>query len=176
MKLIGKEIFLAPLKQKDCHTLFKTTEYDPNTELDRPVEYTKEKADEWYEEIQKNQHKTHVRLGIFTSENEVVGDVAIQDIDNNNHSATLGLGIAKLSNRRKGIGYEAMLLIIDYAFNKLNINRLSAETSVINSSAINLLLKLNFKHEGVLRQAKYCHTHYYDIHIFGLLKEDIKKA
>lgn len=41
-----------------------------------------EKADDRFEEIQRDQRVRHVRLGIFLNDGgRVIGDVALQDID-----------------------------------------------------------------------------------------------
>lgn len=81
MKLMSKKIYLKALERDDCHKLYRDTEYDPKTETVIPIGYSVEKADEWFEEINRLQHKSLVRLGVYLFSDEVIGDVALQDID-----------------------------------------------------------------------------------------------
>ncbi len=175
MKLHGKNIYVSALEKEHCRELYRINEYDVDTETDSPLGYAISSADEWFEEMQKSQHKSHLRLGVFKPNGEIIGDVAVQNIDWRNRHASLGLGIAKVSDRHRGYGYEAMQLIIHHAFNHLGLNRLMAETSSKNQPAQKLLIKLGFNHEGTLRKKIYADGIFYDGLVYGLLKEEYKK-
>lgn len=100
MLLQGKDIYLGTLERQDCHALWRNTEYDfsqPNEPLNLGLSV--EKADEWFEEIQKAQGRTHLRLGIFLPDGNVIGDIALQDMNWQNRNSTLGMGFAKLEYR-----------------------------------------------------------------------------
>jgi len=52
------------------------------------------------------------------------------------------------SHQNQGYMREALTLVLDYAFNELNLNRLEAEVMERNTSSIRVLKHLNFQHEG----------------------------
>ncbi|ANQ53372.1 GCN5 family acetyltransferase [Thermosipho sp. 1063] len=74
--------------------------------------------------------------------------------------------------RGKGYGKVILKKAIDYAFDEMNLNRLTAEVYEYNEISIYLLEKLGFVKEGVLRKAKYSQGRYFDIYVYGLLKDE----
>ena len=175
-KLQGERVYLATLEREDCKTIFAEKEYD----FDRCTEpmnigYSVENGDEWFDEIQKLQGKENVRLGIFLNDGTVIGDVALQSIDNKNRSCSIGMGIAKIENRNKGYGKQAVGLILDYGYCNLGMERISASTLEINISAQKSLEGLGFTLEGRERKAVYFGGKRYDRLIYGLLAEDFRE-
>jgi RimJ/RimL family protein N-acetyltransferase len=76
----------------------------------------------------KLQGNTAVRLGGFLNNGTVIGGVALQEIDRNNRKCSIGMGIAKIENRSKGYGQQAVRLILDYGFNYVGLERITANT------------------------------------------------
>ena len=170
LRLQGKQLYLSVLERKDCKELWESFEYD----FDNPSEplnigHSVEKADDWFDEIQKLQGNKNVRLGIFINDGTVIGDVALQDIDYQNRSCTIGLGFHRIENRNKGYGTEAARLILEYGFNQMGIERVSANTLEINNSAKKSLEKLGFVLEGRERKAIYFGGKKYDRLNYALL-------
>jgi RimJ/RimL family protein N-acetyltransferase len=176
LKLQGKQIYLAVLEREDCKKIWNDFEYDFDN-LTEPLNigHSAEKADEWFNDIQKLQGNKNIRLGIFLNDDTVIGDAALQDIDNKNRSCSIGAGIAKIEHRGKGYGTEAMRLIIEYGFNHIGIERVTANTLEMNKSAQKALEKLGFVLEGRERKAYYFGGKKYDRLNFGLLADEYKK-
>ncbi|SHH29857.1 GNAT family N-acetyltransferase [Thermosipho atlanticus] len=74
--------------------------------------------------------------------------------------------------RGKGKGKLMLREAVNFAFNELNLERLTAEVYEYNIKSINLLKRFGFKLEGQIRKGKYHDGKYYDILIYGLLKEE----
>ena len=176
LKLQGKSIYLKALERKDCRMLWKDYEYD----FDLPAEefrigYSDEQADQWFEEIQKQQGSKNVRLGIFLFDGFVIGDVALQDIDMVNRNCSMGIGIAKLEHRSKNYGEQAVELMLDYGFRYLGMERIYAHTLDINKRMKKVLEKCHFKLEGTERKAKYLNGSMHDRLLYAVLKEEYLK-
>lgn len=173
MKLQGKKIYLTVLEREDCRKLWKDNEYDfehPTEEFN--IGHSVEKADEWFEEIQKCQGNRNVRLGIFLNDGTVIGDVALQDIDRKNRKCSLGMGIAKIENRANGYGREAAKLMLDYGFGYLGMERITANTLEMNVGAQRVLECCGFTLEGRERRAVYLNGKKYDRLCYGILAEE----
>ncbi len=173
MNLEGQHIYLAMLERRDCKKLWNDFEYD----FDCPAEefnigHSDEKADGWFDEIQKLQGNQNVRLGIFLNDGTVIGDVALQDIDRINRSCTVGMGIAKIANRSKGYGREAITLMLYYGFRFLGMERISANTLEINIGAQKALERCGFILEGRERKAVYLNGNKFDRLHYSILKEE----
>lgn len=176
VKLFGERIFLSVLERSHCKTLFEEFEYDFETKTEQlNMGLSIEKSDEWFDDIQKKQGTIHLRLGIFLHNGEVIGDIALQDIDWKNRSADLGMGFAKLANRGKGYGKEAINLLLDHAFFNLGLERISANTLEHNLAAQKSLEQLGFVLEGRQRKAVYFAGKKYDKLNYALLAEEYRK-
>lgn len=173
MKLQGENIYLAMLERKDCKTLWNEFEYDfghPTEELN--IGHSDEKADDWFAEIQRLQGIENVRLGIFLNDGTVIGDIALQNIDRVNRKCSVGVGIAKIENRAKGYGREAIQLMLNYGFRYLGMERITANTLEINPAAQRMLVRCGFLLEGRERKAVYLNGEKYDRLCYGILKEE----
>ena len=173
LKLQGEKIYLAVLERTDCKKLYEDFEYDFDDSAEPLyIGQSMEKSDEWFDEIQKLQGKENIRLGIFLNDGTVIGDIALQGIDEKNRSCSLGMGMAKLDNRNKGYGKEALKLILDYGFKNFGMERITANTLELNISAQKSLEKIGFVLEGRERKAVYFGGKRYDRLIYGLLGEE----
>lgn len=173
MRLQGKDIYLATLERKDCKTLWNDFEYDfanPSEEFN--IGHSEEKADEWFEDIQKQQGNSNVRLGIFKNDGTVIGDVALQDIDVKNRKCSIGMGISKISNRSKGYGQQAVKLMLNYGFIYLGMERITGNTLEINIGGQKSLEKCGFTLEGRERKSVYLNGEKIDRLCYAILKEE----
>src|ERR671923_359179 len=75
---------------------------------------------------------------------------------------------------RRGYGVEAGKLISYYGVDVLGIRRIEAKVYAYNVLSMNSLRRNGFRQEGVLRQAGFDGTRYWDLVIFGILKEEIE--
>jgi RimJ/RimL family protein N-acetyltransferase len=75
---------------------------------------------------------------------------------------------------RRGFGVEAGKLISYYGVDVLGLRRIEAKVYEYNVLSMNSLKRNGFRQEGVLRQAGYDGTRYWDVIVFGILKEEIE--
>ncbi|MFD1849861.1 GNAT family N-acetyltransferase [Oceanobacillus bengalensis] len=95
--------------------------------------------------------KRCIRWGIiFKEENEFIGTVALNNLSIWNKKAEISYELDP-TYWRQGITFEATKTVLDYAFTRLGLFRLGAVTFPENTASNNLLGKLGFKREGILR-------------------------
>lgn len=75
----------------------------------------------------------------------------------------------------KGLMRQAMRLVIDYAFNELNLHRLEANIQPSNTRSIKLIQSLEFRHEGFSPRYLKIQGTWKDHERFALTVEDIQK-
>jgi [ribosomal protein S5]-alanine N-acetyltransferase len=75
---------------------------------------------------------------------------------------------------RRGFGVEAGKLISYYGVDVLGVRRIEAKVYAYNVLSINTLRRNGFHQEGVLRQAGFDGTRYWDVVVFGILKDEIE--
>ena len=76
---------------------------------------------------------------------------------------------------RKGFGVEAGRLISYYGVDVLGLRRIEAKVFEHNLLSANTLRRNGFHLEGVLRKAAYQDDRYWDVLVFGILKEEIEE-
>jgi RimJ/RimL family protein N-acetyltransferase len=76
---------------------------------------------------------------------------------------------------RKGWGVEASRLLLAYALDHIGIHRVEAKVFAYNQISINSLRRNGFRQEGVLREACFTDGKFWDILVFGILKEEMEQ-
>ena len=85
--------------------------------------------------------------------------------------AELGYELAK-PHWRQGIMTEALKEVIQYGFGPVGLNRIEAMVMRDNVASIELLRKLGFVEEGVLREYGYWKGQFHDLGVLSLLKRE----
>lgn len=173
--LPGQTVVLRTLEREDCRELWKADEPTapwPSQPLTPGLSV--ESADRWFDDMQSKQGKEHVYLGIFSPKGDLLGDVQVANIDWRSRTATLGYGIAKSGDRGKGYATDAVLTLVEFAFDELGLYRITAETAAYNAASCRVLEKCGFVPEGRCRQAIYCAGQRHDRLIYGLLGPEFR--
>jgi RimJ/RimL family protein N-acetyltransferase len=69
----------------------------------------------------------------------------------------------------KGYGTEAVKLMRDYAFNKLDLHKLTAHAYVANKASVRVLEKTGFMIEGIQKNQFLLNGEYADIFVLGMI-------
>ncbi len=75
----------------------------------------------------------------------------------------------------QGYTYEALMAVLDYGFNTMNLHSIEADINPDNVASGNLLRKCGFQSEAYFRENFFWKDRYYDSEIFGLLAREFKK-
>jgi RimJ/RimL family protein N-acetyltransferase len=79
------------------------------------------------------------------------------------------------SERGKGYGSEAAMIMVDYLFLSKDIVRVQAHTDVRNESSQKALGKAGFKKEGVVRRSLFTRGEWRDFYLYSILREEWKE-
>ena len=77
--------------------------------------------------------------------------------------------------QKQGIMQDAVAVCIKYAFKKMNAERIEAVMLPENVASANVLLRLGFSDEGILRQYKFFRHKMRDVRSFSFVREDFNK-
>ncbi len=106
---------------------------------------------------------------------EPIGITAFHRIDWVSRAAVFYIAIADEENWSQGYGSEATRLMVDYAFETLNLNRIQLHVSSENEKAVRAYEKTGFVTEGTLRQAMYNQNRYVDFLVMSILRQNYQK-
>ena len=136
-------------------------------------QFIKKTIKKWKEKVQDD-YLFFIELKI---EKKVIGAMGIHKINLFAGVATTGSWINK-KYQRNGYITEAKIATNDFAFNVLKLRRLNSNVAVENLASNATQLKMGYKLEGMKRKEGKSRTtgRISDMNIYGLLKEDWKKA
>ena len=131
----------------------------------------KKSVEDWLERVRKGNGVNRVVYGIFVNAN-AVGMVSLHDIDYINRNAMFGIYVVEKQHNNKGIGTNATILALDFAFNAMGLSRVGLEVLQTNKNAIHLYEKVGFIKEGVKRNAFFFDGEFVDVEIMSILKTE----
>lgn len=183
MQLETKRLILRKPKKSDWKDVVEGIgEFDVCKWLfSTPYPYTKKDADSFItKKIKKWKEKKQDDYLFFIelkSEKKVIGAMGLHKIDFFSGVAETGSWINK-KYWRNGYITEAKIAVNDFAFNKLKLRRLYSPVYADNKASNATQLKLGYVLEGTQRKAKKVLStgKIHDVNMYGLLKEDWKKA
>ena len=141
IELGGEKVVLRTLEREHCRELWEAYEpADPVPTEPLNLGLSIEGADKWFEDMQAKQGNQQVYLGVFTRDGRLIGDIQLS-IDWRHRTAGIGLSIARRADRGQGHGMDATVTLLRYAFQHLDLHRVSAATASHNTGAQRVLEK-----------------------------------
>ena len=172
--LESDELLLKPVEESDLGELMQLR-WDAGV-----VEYLihepigMKQQTEWF----KNISSKDVVFTIFLKEKEglkIIGTGGLYNINMRHQLATLRLRIAK-DIQGRGIGKKLFIMILDYAFDTLNLRKICSDSFSDNKRVIAIINGFGFKKEGTLHKHYFHKGEFKDADIYNLFKEDYYKS
>lgn len=168
--LYGKRVFLRSLEENDLNIILGWRNKDNNRKYFREYrllnKFTQKK---WFQSLHSKKYSDHIMFIIVDkSKNNILGVCGICNIDYINDSGEISFYIGE-SYVEDVYSPDAMKILINYAFNELNLHRLWAEIYEFDCLKSKLLKKSGFHMEGTLKEAHKYAKKWWDINVFGLI-------
>lgn len=107
-------------------------------------------------------------------EGKVIGDCGIVDLDPRSNRATIGFNLNR-AFWRQGYMAEAVSAIITHTFTEFYAHRIDALVMPENTPSRNLLTKLGFVQEAVLKEYTSVRGKYADACVYAIFENDFSK-
>ncbi|WP_155590823.1 GNAT family N-acetyltransferase [Lysinibacillus cavernae] len=163
---------LRELTQEDAPAIFRCFSNEAVTRYYGQEPFVdKQQAEQLVKQFANNfEGKRGIRWGIERKDtNEVIGTIGFHLWLAAHKRAEIGYEIHP-DYWRQGYTKEAVQKAITYGFEHLNLNRIGAVVFLENEASNQLLMKLGFQQEGILRDYMYQNGQAYDTFIYSLLK------
>jgi RimJ/RimL family protein N-acetyltransferase len=169
----GTTINLCPRTSKHAH-LYAKWRNDPKVRIfSRNV--TPRTVDEQKKRLETGEGRTPEQISFeiwHIRDNIPIGTVGLNHIDWINGWANANLAIGEPDYWGHNIATEATELLVEYAFNELNLNKLHGGAAVDNIGSWTVAEKIGFEFEGIRKHGMYVNGKYVDAKTYRLLKED----
>jgi RimJ/RimL family protein N-acetyltransferase len=170
--LTGERIRLAAVREDDLPSLFAWINDRELVLLSapyRPVHFSDHAA--WWERLASD--SSRVMFAIRRREDDaLIGTCQLLAIDLRNGTAEVQIRIGDPDARGRGLGTEALGLLLRHAFLDLGLHRVGLHVFASNERAIAAYTKSGFVREGVLRQAVLVDGAREDVVLMGILHEE----
>ena len=175
MVINGIFVYLRPIKDEDMESIYKSCKDEEFLYMTGTRKsFTLDEIIKSYKQFSKDPTRYDFAICLLDN-NEIIGDLAILDIDQDNNNAGFRISLHSRDTLNKGYGTEATQLAQKFTFEELGLNRLELEVFSHNIRGIKAYEKAGFKKEGTLRQRLYMNSKYSDEVLMGMLKEDYYK-
>jgi len=170
--LVAKSIYLRALEPEDANGNYpswlndkKISEFNSH----HTFGYTKQQTLDYI--VSSTGSKTNLILAITDIEtNRHIGNASLQNINWINRSAEFAILIGESDFHAKGVGKEAMGLLLKHGFDALNLHRIYCGTPSGNVGMRKLAEHFKMRQEGLRKEAFYKNGSYFDIVEYGLLR------
>lgn len=116
--------------------------------------------------------KRGIRWGIERKGTKgIIGTIGFNQWSPKHKRAEIGYEI-NANYWRKGYASEAVSKIVSYGFESLDLTRIGAIVFLENEASNNLLRKMGFEKEGVLRNYMFQSNESYDTNVYSILKQN----
>lgn len=154
ISLKGKYCSLRALEPEDLDFLYQL---ENNTEIWEISNTLRPFSRAVLNEYLQNAHRDifdvkQLRLCICNDKEEKIGLIDLFDFDPKHQRAGIGLIILNPAERNKGVGAEALSLMMEYSFKILELHQVYANILEDNLASIHLFEKLGFEKVGVKKE------------------------
>ena len=173
MTLKGKNIDLRALEPEDLDFIYALENNESIWEVSNTqTPYSRFLIRQYLENAHQDIYEAkQLRLAICHNETaETLGLIDIFDFDPKNNRAGVGLLIGSQANRSKGIGSEALELVINYSFQQLQVHQLYANIGSDNEISLQLFTKFGFQKIGIKKDWNKVNNGYKDELLFQLIQ------
>jgi [ribosomal protein S5]-alanine N-acetyltransferase len=107
------------------------------------------------------------------TDDQLIGSVTLFNLDFTHRRAEVGYALGR-DSWAQGYMNEALMALLKYAFEVLDLHRIEADVDPRNAASIRTLEKLGFQREGYLRERWQLNGELQDAFFFGLLRQEWK--
>lgn len=172
MTLTGQNIHLRALEPEDLEFVYQIENDESIWEVSNTqTPYSRFLIRQYLENAHQDIYEAkQLRLAICINENNsTIGLIDLFDFDPKNNRAGIGILIQNASDRSKGLGSEALDLLIRYAFQQLQLHQLYANIGEDNQASLHLFTKFGFEKIGIKKQWNKVNNVYKDELLFQLI-------
>lgn len=169
--LKGEHIYLRALEPEDLEFIHAIENDESVWEVSNTITpYSRYLIKQYLEQAHKDIFEVkQLRLVISNYQNNALGMIDLFDFDFKNGRAGVGILVKDTEHRAKGVGSEALKLLVNYSFTHLGLHQLYCNISEENEISIKLFSKQGFQNIGLKKDWNLVNGSYKNEYIFQLI-------
>lgn len=172
LKIIGQQIYLRPITLEDTELVVRWRNERVVVEnfiYRKPV--SKEEHLNWL----KNKVETglvHQFVICRLADDKPLGSIYLQNFEEENKRAEWGIFLGEREAYGKGVGTEAAKLLLEYAFQRLRLHKVTSKVLAYNQASVRMNEKAGYTQEAYLRDELFLDGKYEDLILFGAINPE----
>ncbi|MEE6450596.1 GNAT family protein [Gottfriedia acidiceleris] len=170
-----ERLLLREITKEDAESIFTCFSNDNVTQFyGQDTLQNKEQAEQFVDFFSKNYNeKRGIRWGIeIKGTKGLIGTIGFNAWLPKHKRAEIGYEIHP-EHWKKGYATEAVSKVLSYGFDGMDLTRIGAVVFIDNEASNNLLTKIGFQKEGVLKKYMYQNGSAHDTYVYSLLKNNL---
>jgi len=170
--LRGEKIYLRAVEPEDAAFIFDVENDETLWELSHTqTPFSKHTIQQYVQNAHKDIFEVkQLRLIIEAEKNKPLGMIDLFDFDFKNKRAGVGILIKSNKNRQQGFGTEALHLLTQYSFNKLDLHQLYCNIAEDNEQSLKLFQNAGFQKVGLKKDWNYSNGTFTNEYLLQLVK------
>lgn len=171
--LRGKKIYPRPILREDIpHLLRWINDEEVTRYLAAYLPMLEKDEEQWFEDLAKRKRTDLVFAIVTIDGDKIIGNMGIHQISWKDRTAITGALIGEKEYWSKGYGTEAKMLLLNYAFNTLNLRKICSSVLAFNKRSYAYQVKCGYIEEGRKRRQRYRNGRYWDEILMAVFKKD----
>lgn len=176
--LEGRLTILRKPEYKDTNVLFKWYNNQEFRELySVDLISTKDQIDNcisFYRKVNFSLANSLFLMILKKKSEEPLGVAFLDHISSQHKHARFSIGIAESAFRKRGFGFDATVVLLNYAFYDLDVHRVWTEVYENNQYSITACLKFGLKNEGIMRDHIQFNGNLRNLMLFSILEDEYR--
>jgi len=173
--LEGRLVRLRALEPSDAERLYRwINDREVTHYLMARYPYSLEFEKDWLASAAKGNDFGEVRLAIETKDGVHIGNCGLHRGRPEDRHAELGIMIGDKDYQSNGYGTDAVMTLVRFAFDQMNLNKVSLGVFEFNERALAVYRKCGFVEEGRAREEYFQDGRYWDIVRMGVLRREFE--
>lgn len=175
--LEGKLVRLRPTEPEDRDRYYEWLNDEEVKEfLGNRYYFSRLAEEEWIRErAKKTGAFDNVHFAIDTLDGRHIGSLGFHEIVPDDSRAVLGVMIGDKEFWSHGYGTDAIVTLLRFAFDEMNLHRVWLHVDSRNMRAIACYKKCGFVEEGRLRDDRFARGRYWDVLTMGVLAKEFRQ-
>lgn len=172
--MVGDRVYLRPLEARDAPVFALGRHQETETFFDvGRVPYSEIAYEQWIERLCAQQPPEEIQLAICLKDgDDVIGMTGAGNLDWINRTGETEIYISSAAHRERGYGTEAKHLLLEYLFDRLQLEIVSSFILEMNERSAASVLRQGYRRAGRITTLLVHQGRFYDVLVFDLSRDE----
>jgi diamine N-acetyltransferase len=172
--MVGARVYLRPLETSDAELLARGRHEETETFFEGGrVPLSAIAFSQWIDELYTVQPPEEIQLAIcLIDDDEMIGMTGVSNLDFVNRTGETEIYLLSPAHRERGFGTEAKHLLLEYCFDRLQLEMVSSFIWEPNQRSVASVLRQGYQPAGRIKTRLLQEGHFRDVLVFDATRDE----